>query len=338
MIERTKHDDFLDKLSDLSDVIESYSDLISDRITNVTNKIQKVINIAADKWKLFLKEISDLIMGFYPIARLITFPMHWIWIAVWNYFSETPEARELLNKEGTHYITALAGGGKSTLAWQKMYDYGKMTGKCSYVTTEMEKVKYDEMGKPFVRHIHFRPSDFYGLEISEKFDENGKPIKEFKQGVQKKRFNKDLATCLVFDEMHYLNNNRLNGTKENKQSFIPMINSFVLQRHAGMKWILVLSQMPKNDTQIMNILTGYHRIQIKKGFSYSKWLEDGLFRKVIKGWKIHSFEVKVENDYLKLVTTKKWFKTATVDFSDFETLNMKTSLEHLPVDQRKVLQ
>jgi len=40
---------------------------------------------------------------------------------------------------------------------------------------------------------------------------------------------------------------------------------------------------------------------------------------------------------LKLDSSKKFFKTATVDFSDFETLNMKDRLNDIPTDRREVL-
>jgi hypothetical protein len=191
----------------------------------------------------------------------------------------------------------------------------------------MEKIKFDEDGDPYVKHIHFRVEDFFGKPITD--DDN--------RGVQKKRFNSELATAVVYDELHVINNNRLNGTTQNKQVFIPMINSFVLQRHFGIKWILLASQQPKNDTQIMNILTGYHRVKVKKGFKYSRWLQNGKFEFVIKGWRINSYTVKVENDYLKLVGDRKWFKKATVDFSDFETLNMAKALDHLPMDRKEIL-
>lgn len=302
---------------------DSYHDFLNKKVDLFTEYLSRF----GDWFLNLLTAFSDFLMEYYKVARYLTIPLHWIWIYLWHYFDGYDGNIELLDLEGVHYIQALPGGGKSTLQWQKMYDYGKLTGKCSYVTTRMEKVKYDELGQPFVYHYHFDLEEFWGqMNEDDKF------------GSQLKYFDNETATAIVIDELHVLNNNRNNRTKEYNRTFIPMINSFVLMRHDGMKWILVSSQMPKNDTQIMSLLKTYNRVQIKKGFVYSKWLDDGKFVRRIKGWTIRTYSVAAENDYLKLEKRKKWFKTATVDFSDFESLNMAKSQGDIPVDRRAVLQ
>jgi len=309
-----------------ADDILKFADFYQDVLEKITRPINKFLDWYGNKvWKSLIG-MSKTIMHYYRLARILTIPLHWIWIWIWVYFFTNKEEKEPMNAIGTHYIQALAGGGKSTIIWQKIHDYAKMTGKCAYLTTEMEKLKFDMDGTPYVHHIHFRPKDFYGV------------TKEGEQfGQQLKRFNSELACCLAFDEIHVLNNNRLNGSRAYNQIFIPMINSFVLQRHFGINWVLVASQQPKNDTQIMNILVGYHQVKIKKGFIYSKWLQDGKFERKIKGWSVNSFAVKVQNDYLKLVSKRKWFKRATVSFDDFESLNMAKTLGHLPIDRKAVI-
>lgn len=312
-------------------------DILCDRLNTFAEEYHKTLSKSIDTFGTYiikfgdlvlnlLTSMSDFLMDNYKTARYLTIPLHWIWIWLWEYFNDYDGDGELLNLEGSHYLQALPGGGKSTLQWQKMYDYGKMTGKCSYVTTKMEKIKFDELGQPYLNHIHFELDEFWG-----------KREKDDKFGTQLKRFNKDLATAIVIDELHVLNNNRNNRTSEYNATFIPMINSFVTMRHHGIKWILVSSQMPKNDTQIMSILTTYNRVQIKKGFVYKKWLEDGRFIRRIKGWVIKTYSVSAENDYLKLEKRRKWFKQATVDFSDFESLNMADSLDSVSIDRRAVL-
>ncbi len=57
----------------------------------------------------------------------------------------------------------------------------------------------------------------------------------------------------------------------------------------------------------------------------------------IKGWTVHTYSVSADNDYLKLDSKQKWFKNATVNFDDFETLNMKDMLDNVGVDRREVL-
>lgn len=314
------------KLDKLSDDVLKFADVYQDVLEKATKPINKVLDYIGLKVWTGLLDFSKTLMEFYGYARALTIPLHWLWIWGWIYFYNNRDEREPTNTIGTHYVQALAGGGKSTFIWQKIHDYAKMTGKCSYITTEMEKLKFDTDGTPYVHHIHFRPKDFYGV------------LKEGDQfGEQKKRFNSDLACCLAFDEIHVLNNNRLNGSRAYNHVFIPMINSFVLQRHFGINWVIVASQQPKNDNQIMNILVGYHRVAIKKGFIYSKWLNDGKFERKIKGWSVRSYTVKVENNYLKLASKKRWFKRATVSFDDFESLNMAKTLNHLPVDRKAVV-
>lgn len=317
---------FYEKLDAMCDSLDDFADFYHDRLTHGVDIFTRGLEKFGDYFLEMLQPINNTLMAHYKEARYLTMPLHWIWIYLWAYFQNYDSEMDPTNKEGVHYIQALAGGGKSTFLWQKMYDYGQMTGKCSYVTTKMEKIKFDELGQAYLHHIRFEPKEFYGLKDNDD-----------KFGQQLKRFNSELATCLVYDEMHVLNNNRNNRTSEYNHVFIPMISSFVLQRHFGLKWILIASQMPKNDTQIMSILSSYNKVQIKKGFVYKKWLEDGKFMRSIKGWTVKNFSISADNDYLKLDSKKKFFKHATVDFSDFETLNMKDTLDNVGVDKREII-
>lgn len=320
-------DNFYMKLDRLSDKLDLYGDIYHHKLTSIVDLIAIGLDHINKVILSVLSSISDVLMEHYKKARYLTMPLHWIWIFLWAYFEKNNFDNESLNEIGVHYIHALAGHGKSTLLWQKMHDYAVKTGKCSYVTTKMEKIKYDELGMPYLNHYYFDIHDYYGLKN-----------KEDKFGQQLIRFDKKSATALVIDEIHYLNNNRNNRSSEYNHTFIPMISSFVTQRHYGINWILVASQMPRNDNQIMNILTSYNKIKVKKGFIYKKWLDDGKFTRQIKGWRIKTFRVSADNDYLKLESQKNWFKHATVDFEDFETLNMKDLLNEVPIDRREVLQ
>lgn len=308
-----KLEDFADKYhKELNKKIDLYSDYLS-----------KFADWVLDR----LTTVSDVLMDYYKAARYSTFPLHWIWIALYFYINTYSVSREPLDEHGSHYISGLPGDGKSTLMWQKIHDYAKMTGKCAYITTEMEKVKYDELGQAYLNHIPFKLEEFFGKR---------NPDDPF--GSQLKRFNSDLACCLAVDELHFYNNNRNNRSGAYNAIFIPFINNIVLMRHLKIHWILLSSQMPKNDTQIMSILKSYNEVKIKKGFVYSKWLEDGKFTRRVKGWRVRTYSVSTSTDYLKLEKRKRWFKRCTVDFSDFESLNMAKALNSAPVDRREVLQ
>ena len=256
-----RNEQFYNKLDIWCESLDQFADSYHQVLTSKVDRITKYIMNFGD-WVLdILQPLNEVLMDNYKKARYLTFPLHWIWILLWAYLENYDDQLDPTNKEGLHYIQAPVGGGKSTFEWQKMYDYGRMTGKCSYVTTKMERVKYDEMGQPYLNHIRFDIQEFWGLK--NKGDGSTKD-KGDKFGSQLKRFNNTLAASIVIDELHVLNNNRNNRTSEYNHTFIPMVNSFVLQRHFGIKWILVASQMPKNDTQIMSILTSYNKIKIKK--------------------------------------------------------------------------
>lgn len=333
-LKNLRNEQFYQKLDSWSESLVQFADSYHQVLTSKVDTITRYIEKFGDWFLDLLQPLNQFLMDNYKNARYLTMPLHWIWIYLWAYLENYDNEMDPTNKEGLHYIQAPVGGGKSTFQWQKMYDYGRMTGKCSYVTTKMEKVKYDEIGQPYLYHIRFDLNEFWGLK-----NKGNKLTHELpdKFGTQLKYFNKELATAIVVDELHVLNNNRNNRTSEYNHTFIPMINSFVLQRHFGIKWILVSSQMPKNDTQIMSILTSYNKVKIKKGFVYKKWLEDGKFMRRIKGWTVHTYSVSADNDYLKLDSKQKWFKEATVNFDDFETLNMKDMLDNVGVDRREVL-
>ncbi len=329
-----KNDDFYKKLDSWCESLDQFADSYHKSLTSKIDNIIIHISNFGDWFLEQLQPLNQLLMRHYKSARYLTIPLHWIWIYLWAYLENFDNEMDPTNKEGLHYIQAPVGGGKSTFQWQKMYDYGRMTGKCSYVTTKMERVKYDEIGQPYLYHINFDLQEFWGQKNK---GDGTKQNPGDKFGSQLKRFNSQLGTAIVVDELHVLNNNRNNRMSEYNYTFIPMINSFVLQRHFGIKWILVSSQMPKNDTQIMSILTSYNKVKIKKGFVYKKWLEDGKFMRRIKGWTVHTYSVSADNDYLKLDSKQKWFKNATVNFDDFETLNMKDMLDNVGVDRREVL-
>lgn len=325
-LKNIRNEQFYQRLDSWSDSLDQFADSYHRFLTEKVDMITKYIESFGDWFLDLLQPFNDFLMEHYKKARYLTLPLHWIWIYLWTYFQSYDDEIDPTNKVGVHYVQALAGGGKSTFMWQKMKDYADKTGKCSYVTTKMEKVKYDDLGQAYLNHIYFQPSEFYGLKN-----------KDDTFGSQLKYFDNELATALIFDEMHVLNNNRNNRTSAYNHIFGPLITSFVLQRHRKFPWIIIGSQMPKNDIQIMSNLTSYNKVQIKKGFIYKKWLEDGKFIRRIKGWRVMSYEVANDKDYLKLESRKRWFKKATVDFSDFETLNMSQLDPNTPVDRRELL-
>lgn len=279
----------LSKKAKFIDVIYKWSCLL---VSNITKDIIEVYN--------------DIIIRFYEIARFTTIPLNKIWIFGWIYsIKRGHEGGELLDVDGVHYISALPGGGKSSLMYAKVKDYARQTAKASYITTMMEKPKWDSEGR-YVNHRYFTLKEFY------------------QDGEQIKTFNTKYFNNLIVDEFHLLNNNRKNKEKAYNAVFLPFINSLVVMRHMGIKKVLISSQMYKNDSQLMQLIKYYHQVKVRKGFDYKGWLKTGKFKFTILGWYITSFTATQENNGFTLQKVKTWYKKCNPEYLvDFETLSMK---------------
>jgi len=286
-------------------------EMIFNKIINTVDHV--VINFIEYFEKLiffiiYLFELTGLIM------RYSTFPLHWIWIKLELNKREDKLTDLPLFKLGAHYIYGKPSAGKSTLIYHATLDYAYYTGKTAYTTEMMETVRTDVFGKNYYYHQLFSPSDF------------------FKDGVQVAGFESDRFNMIVYEEMLTKYQQRNNAKKSYNDEVLPMIASMGTQRHQGIDLFYFISQLPRNDIAIMQMLIGYHEPQIKKAFDYKHWLNTGKFRFYIKGWTIKSSEISLLDGYnYKLVNTKRWWypNKYPEQFKYFNRLNMKDQYDKL---------
>lgn len=286
--------------------IDKYEQSLECFKENYSNIVLKIIAIF--EWLFYA--YCDVLMPFEKMFRYLTFPFHWIdiWLAIKRSF---PPIEQLLIFElGGHYIYGPPGSGKSTTVFHAMMQYAYETGKKSYTTAHMELPRTNLNGTEYYYHQVFEPSDF------------------FKDGEQIASFDKSF-NIIVYEEMLDINNHRRSVSDE----ILPLITAMGTQRHQGIDLFYFISQLPRNDIQLMLMLKGYHQPKIKKGFDYMYWLQTGLIRFSIKGWHMTSQRIAPTSgmDY-ELVNKTKWFypNIYPEEFEFFNKLNMKDKFDKLP--------
>jgi hypothetical protein len=287
------------------EIINAYQRLINKTLSIVDIAILNTIKLSE---KMIFKCV-DVVKLTGKLMRYTTFPIHWLWIW-WDLNHIEHEGIEDLPtfKVGAHYIYGKPGSGKSTFTYHAMMDYAYHTGKCSYTTASMETPRTDLNGMPYFYHQIFSPSDFF---------QDGEQV----TGFEDERFN-----FIVYEEMLTQYQQRNNAKKVYNDEVLPMVAAMGTQRHQGIDLFYFISQLPKNDIAIMQMIKGYHEPKIKKGLDYKLWLDTGKIRFKILGWKIKSYivEPKGGSDY-ELKPEKTWFykNKYPEDMKYFNRFNMK---------------
>lgn len=296
----------------LFNFINKYEKIFKKIISGIDFVVIKIIN--------FLKYIfyytSNAIEKLGKIMRYTTFPFHWIWIKIDLKKLEKNNILELrIFEVGAHYIYGKPGAGKSTCIYHAMMDYAYTTGKTSYTTEAMETPRKDLYGREYYYHQTFEPSEF------------------FQDGEQIVSFNSDRHNVIVYEEMLGKYHQRNNNQKSYNNEVLPMIAAIGTQRHQSIDLFYFISQLPKNDISLMQILSWYHEPRIKKAFDYKTWLATGKISFYIKGWYIKSYKVvpKGASDYA-LTNEIKWFYPCIYqeDMEYFNRLNMQEKYNKLP--------
>lgn len=293
----------------------NFIDKYDDKLTRLITLCKKAFIVFLKGYELVFFNLISIFKATGLIMRYSTFPLHWIWIKM---ELRRPEGNitDLPNFQlGAHYIFGKPGAGKSTFTYHAMMDYARFTGKCSYTTEQMELPRKDVYGQEYYYHQLFEPSDFY------------------QEGEQVNGFNSDRFNMVIYEEMLTKYQQRRNKEKSYNDEVLPMIAAMGTQRHQGIDLFYFISQLPRNDIAIMQMLVGYHEIQIKKAFDYKNWLNTGRIRFYIKGWWVESSKVQITsgNDY-KLSKPYRWFykNKYNDDLKYFNRLNMKADFDKLP--------
>jgi len=302
--------------------IDAYEKKVLSFVSSYERILDKVINA----WFFIIMHFISLFRNITVIfgktlsisgkfMRYSTYPIHWIWIKNELKLKDNAQIEDLpLFQVGGHYIYGKPGSGKSTVVYHAMMDYAYYTGKCSYTTEMMEMPRINLSGREYFYHQLFQPSDFF---------QDGEQISSFD----------DHYNVIVYEEMLTKYQQRNNKEKGYNSEVLPMIAAMGTQRHQGIDMFYFISQLPRNDIALMQMLSWYHEPKIKKAFDYKLWLDTGKIRFYIKGWHIKSYSVTPKSGYdydLKLQQT--WFYDCVHhdDMTYFNRLNMKSKYAKLP--------
>jgi hypothetical protein len=262
---------------------------------------------------------------FKDFARITLTPINWIYfyyLTVMKYLTTDP-----IEHQGVHYITALMGGGKSSLMYDVAEKVRTTTSKGTYVNVELERPRYDVIHDKWYKfHPEFDIEEFWGVKTY--IDENG----EEKQRIEQlKKFDLEFDN-LILDEWLSKMNHRQNNTKLYKEVFIALISAIAHMRHQHMKRIYVASQLDTTDIQLMAMFKYIHEVEVKLNVPYLEWVRTGSLDKHIMGWTIWTYKYK--RNRKKSATEKKlykkYFRPRTADMDFFESMNQSKIYDKLP--------
>ena len=343
MEEKCSKEIWVDNLDRKTDLINEKIEMVPAKIEAFTNKsiesfhkiTKNIINVIdhsgsfiADRHYDFVVGYKSFIMEFYPAARYTAIPWNYIWLYLWKKYKYGEG--NLLLARGIHYVTALQGGGKSTLMYDVAEELRHITGKGSYINAEIEKPRLDESTGMMIKyHKLFDLLEFFGSY----FDEE----KEKWVTQQKKRFNTEHFNNLILEEWLSEMNHRSNNTSEYKAKFIPLMSSLARMRHQRIMRVYITSQLDTADIQLMGLFKFIHVIEVDLDIDYWQWVEDGKFAEHVKGWNIYTYQYRrnKKKTATEMQLIKKWYRKRFQDFEYFETLNQASSFYSLPKDQIK---
>ncbi|MEM3713504.1 MAG: hypothetical protein QXM38_03520 [Candidatus Aenigmatarchaeota archaeon] len=285
-------------------------------VTELANRIiKRLINLTHTIFSIYSKIMES--KSVFKMFRFITFPLHWLWIAVWRWSIRPKEKKIPFDDEGFMIITGIPGAGKSSLAFEIMNRSLALYGKPWYINSKMERPTYNE-----VEQIYYR----------------NHPMYEFRQfwsdGKMLKRPNNLLFGGMVIEEFHRELNYRESNTREYKDVFVPFMNYLVTVRKS-IKRIIALTQMNKVDVQMMNVACHISEVQIDIGFNYPDWLiRTGAFKLQPLGWRIETYTVvnQLSGGYEKGNIRKWYLKSKYTDWDMFDTYAEKDDYNHVPLD------
>jgi hypothetical protein len=323
--------DLIHKLLNLK--IFSKPPKFSRRFATIVSSINEIFSNLIGKYSY---EISSLYTNIltsrpvYAIARWTTIPFNWLW---YIFLKRRGKKVLPLYEHGTHFIHALQGGGKSSLAYNTMEHIRVKSGLGSYINVELEKPRFDPINQVYYKlHQLFDEVDFWGLK--ESTDNLGNVYYE---STQLKGFDTSKFRTVVIDELFSLFNQRENKKSSYNNVFIGLMKSIVHQRHADIDRYYFLSQIDKTDTQLMSIFKWVHEVQVDLDCSYPEWISSGELTKHIRGWWVRSTSLgKKDRKGRDRFIIKTYYVKREFDELYFETKNMSHLYKNLKRDHIEV--
>jgi hydroxymethylpyrimidine pyrophosphatase-like HAD family hydrolase len=290
---------------------------IADNIDALSTTNRKFNQKLTNRLVPLIKRYNKLMMSedVYQRARVLTKPLNKIWVNSWlNSLSKHIDDNPF-KEPGVYIGTGGTGAGKSSLAFELMERWRLKTGKGSYVTTKLEKPRFDErVGRHYVYH-------------------NLKPLNYFFHKKIKVRPNHHKYASMQIDEAHFDLNYRKNGSNEYNDIFIPLQKYAIGVRHT-IKYIFLWTQMRKVDTQLMALAKKVFDVQVHKGFNYQEWMENGVFKITILGWWVTFYKlIPNGNNSFNRYEVGKYYIERTCDLTYFDTFNLENSMNDIPMDK-----
>lgn len=311
--------DFRALLKVAAEHIEAISTKVKKRLTKVTDEILHFGEFAYKKLYFEKDEYGYPIKNpRYKLIRFITFPWHYIWILYW-YINHRKKVEKLIYDDpGIHIIIGPPGCGKSSLMFYLAERLRILSGKTSYINSEIEKPRLSEDKQyKYTYHKLYAFTDFF---------DDRRLIKEP---------NHHVYASLMIDEAHRILNYRENSSSDYNDRFIPFIKYSVLVRK-NIKKIYMSTQMGKVDTQLMSLAKTITQPRVKIGFDYKNWLvKDGLYRLTIKGFYIDQYGLDINGEKTQKPINSFYIRNEFADFDYFETMAMNDAYAHIQMDQPK---
>lgn len=239
--------------------------------------------------------------------------------------------RQPIMQNGVHFITALQGGGKSTLAYDIIEEIRRKTGLGSYTTSAFEKPRYNVIeDKDFVYHQLFNLMDKFGTIFDE---ETGRYEATLIQNFSK------LFRNVVLEEWFAAMNHRSNKEKNYNQIFLAIMNFLAQMRHVEFDRVYVISQIDTTDTQLMGLFKYTHEVQIDLDVPYWEWYRTGKLDKHILGWWItsYTYNPRKKKDSKNKVKVSSYYRKRTADFNYFNSKAQADIYKDRPVEHINVI-
>lgn len=295
--------------------------------TYLLNVTSKVINLFDYSIKYDLDSVNEL----KSFVRKTTVPLNYI-----EFILGKPKKKNqhYITAPGTHYIYALPGGGKSSLAFDIIEEIRVKTGLGSYVNCAIEKPKYDDVNDFYFKyHSEFEVEDFFGKQLVTKKDGTEKY-----KITQLKNFDRRFRN-IVFDELLSWLNHRMNNTGDYLQIFIALIQFLAQRRHRNVDRVYFLNQLDTTDIQLMSSFNYVHEVQVDLDVPYWHWVETGCYDKHILGWWIdtYKFGSTGKKTASNKILIESHYRPRTADFDYFDSFAEQKNTENLPFDKLEIV-
>lgn len=285
------------------------------KVSELKKGLLRTFNRLLDNWARIFN-IEKFSPGFKK-ARLISFPLSYIWIFVWKKSKKKQVQPILTDTPGFHIVGGNTGEGKSSFAFELAERDRILKGKPWYFNTEIEKPRFYAPLSAFIKHHRVIPFN--------------NVWSAWKMHIQ---LNKHLYSAYLIDELHRIFDYRQNMTTEYLSRFEPFRDYAVLSRkHIGR--IFGITQMDRLDIQLMYLVKYWHKPKIDIGVDYEDWMfETGLFRFKPLGWFVDTYTVDTSNSSNMLREHSSWYlKNEYADMDYFDTYAFSDAYNHVPMDQ-----